>query len=525
MDPGTQDRTSVSFSARGFHRPTETRCRNRGVDPRGDISSCREGFSFQRRLGVAPISLQKLLSGFFRVGTDRMKLHGWKSPLCEEAKMEPKRLPLTDWKIGEEIAGAAALVHNERRLARNGKPYLVTRLRHLEGQTELRVWSDRLDLFNGIETGSGVQIRARVKEGMNGEPELLLLGVDALPADHAIRKEMNPACPVPVSSLEARFAALKTLLSSPAKTLLDVGLDHYGQNAYRTAPAATQHHHAYLHGLFEHSIEVAEIALDLSRRCRMSALDRDIMIVGALLHDAGKTREMEWEAVPIRYSDHGRLLYHTAWGVAELAMAFAAQQERLARAGVSEDQRKHLLHIVLSHHGKQEWGSPSEPVSREAHLVHLADEASARMRKICDAIDNGTQEEHGWVRCQLDFRSRLLWAPSILGSATGGPHRKEEAETEIHGKPETQSNEENGMQRYTSGELAKGDHLRIEVSIDLAAYLCWTVSHDVKRWNGNRKSARLKREAAVAFATNLWRRVQAARGQPEPDANNVRRSP
>lgn len=136
-------------------------------------------------------------------------------------------------------------------------------------------------------------------------------------------------------------------------------------------PAGMRLHHAYIGGLLQHSVDVAGIAQALAER--IGGVDKDLIIAGALLHDIGKLREISSD-IGFPYTMEGRLLGH-------VAMSAVMVQEAAAKAKVTGPKLQQLLHIVLSHHGEQEKGSPVACATKESFIVHYADEIDAIMNQ------------------------------------------------------------------------------------------------------------------------------------------------
>lgn len=156
-------------------------------------------------------------------------------------------------------------------------------------------------------------------------------------------------------------------LPEPLRTLCHEVLD---DPKFRTCPASIKWHHAYRNGLLEHTAEVMERAL-LSTAGK-NGVDRDVVRTAVIFHDYGKTREYEyhgkngWSETPYR-----SLIYHIAGGYAEWCV-------RAGAAGVEQEMIDRVGHVILAHHGRKEWGSPVEPQTPEAWVVHSADMWSAR---------------------------------------------------------------------------------------------------------------------------------------------------
>jgi len=140
---------------------------------------------------------------------------------------------------------------------------------------------------------------------------------------------------------------------------------------YRDAPAAKRYHQAYRHGLLEHSLTVAQAVGAIS--ATFQGIDRDVAVTGALLHDIGKLDAYELGAGSISMSDHGRL--H-----GEIALGYYRVRQTIERLdGFPPGLAQAVLHIILSHHGSLEHGSPVVPCTREATLVHMIDNLGGRL--------------------------------------------------------------------------------------------------------------------------------------------------
>lgn len=136
-------------------------------------------------------------------------------------------------------------------------------------------------------------------------------------------------------------------------------------------PAGTRMHHGYIGGLLQHSVDVAALAVAMAEQ--IGNADKDLVIAGALLHDIGKLREISPQ-LGFPYTDEGRLLGH-------IAMSTMMVQEAAARLKIPAARIEQLQHILLSHHGDNEKGSPVACVTREAFIVHYADEVNAIMNQ------------------------------------------------------------------------------------------------------------------------------------------------
>ena len=148
-------------------------------------------------------------------------------------------------------------------------------------------------------------------------------------------------------------------------------------------PAGMRMHHAYIGGLLQHSVDVAGIAIALAEQ--IGNVDKDLVIAGALLHDIGKLREISSQ-IGFPYTNEGRLLGH-------IAMSVIIVQEAAAKLKLPAARLEQLQHILLSHHGDNEKGSPVECATKEAFIVHYADEINAIMNQF-DTYDDKNPWEY-----------------------------------------------------------------------------------------------------------------------------------
>ena len=155
---------------------------------------------------------------------------------------------------------------------------------------------------------------------------------------------------------------------------------------FREAPAAKRYHHAYRHGLLDHSVTVAQAVSALSGI--FLGVNRDVAVTGALLHDIGKLDAYQRVGEETEMSDAGRLY-------GEIALGYARVRDEIAAiADVPPELSQALLHIILSHHGSLEHGSPVVPCTREATLVHMADNLGSKLGsydRVERALDAGAQ--------------------------------------------------------------------------------------------------------------------------------------
>lgn len=160
-------------------------------------------------------------------------------------------------------------------------------------------------------------------------------------------------------------------------------------------PAGMRLHHAYLGGLLQHSVDVAGLAIAMAEQ--IGDVDKDLVIAGALLHDLGKMREISTE-VGFPYTDEGRLLGH-------ISMSALMVQEMALKLRMPNNVLEKLLHILLSHHGENEKGSPVACATKEAFIVHYADEINAIMNQF-DSYDGKSSWDYNKMMGRYLFHNK-----------------------------------------------------------------------------------------------------------------------
>jgi 3'-5' exoribonuclease len=194
-----------------------------------------------------------------------------------------------------------------------------------------------------------------------------------------------------VDKMEQDFRDLiTTVQSSHLRGLLNSVFDGSSSTweRFRCAPAAKHYHQAYAHGLLEHTLTVAQAVSALS--AIFPGVDRDLAVTGALLHDIGKLDTYVTADGRIEMTDEGRLQGEIVLGYSQIRAEIERQPD------FPDDLRQALLHIILSHHGSLEHGSPVVPCTREATLVHMADNLGSKLGSF-DRIERGLDAGTQWA--------------------------------------------------------------------------------------------------------------------------------
>ncbi len=273
----------------------------------------------------------------------------------------------------------------QQRSTKQNKPYLNLILGDKTGQIEGRVW-DPGDprIGRDFERGDLVKVRgsvSRYDDRAQLKVDQLRLALDG----EADKMDMLPATSRNVDELWAALESSVASLANPdLKRLLKAMLaDPAIAQAYREAPAARQLHHAWLGGLLEHVVSLLGLADRVAAHYPM--LDRDLLVTGVVLHDIGKIRELTWET-GFDYTVEGVLLGHIQMGVDLVEKTIAGLP------GFPDRLRTLVLHMILSHHGKLEFGSPKLPMIPEALVLNFLDDLDAKMQAMASEFERSARE-------------------------------------------------------------------------------------------------------------------------------------
>jgi 3'-5' exoribonuclease len=429
------------------------------------------------------------------------------------------RLQLTHPAVGETLAGVACVRERHDGTTRAGTPCLDVTLGNATGAIRsAKIWAEALPAWEGIQPGAGVHVTGSVQAGWNGRPpELAITAVRILAEDHPIRLELNPHCPTALEEREARTEALIDTIERPeAHALVRAVLD-LNRTDWYTAPAAIGHHHAYIGGLSEHSLEVAEAAVALARLPLLRRhVDRDAVIIGALLHDAGKLREYRWRGTALSMSRDGLLAPHLTLGGEVVDEAVSGLLEAGSISRIDYD---HVRHVQLSHHLTREWGSPVPPRTLEAYLIHLCDLVSARLNPLVQQLGDGQPTRDGWVESTgwrgeplFDLAAALVAEGPLTGTTAEEDGRGSGPEDDGPGggrtAPDISPEAEVSDPVPAAAEtliLTAGDGpglTLLELDADLTGYLAHLLGKDLSGWGPERRT-RLRRDSIVALRAFL----------------------
>jgi 3'-5' exoribonuclease len=299
------------------------------------------------------------------------------------------------------------VVSKELRTASNGALYLHAVLADATGQLVARMWNTSAELYETIPEGGFLICRGRT-ERYSGKLQFI---IDALrPAEPG---SFDPAelLPSTTGDVEAMWNEVKSILRRIRNPSLLALLgrfinDESFVSGFKRAPAAVVFHHAWLGGLLEHTLNTLRLARVV---CPLyPEVDQDLVLAGLFLHDAGKIRELAYDT-GISYTSEGQLIGH----ITEAALWIrqkCAEIEAQTGQPFPRELETALQHIVVSHHGKHEFGSPRLPATPEAMMVHCLDNLDAKLSMMFEAIHNDPDATSDWTAYVKALETRVFKA-------------------------------------------------------------------------------------------------------------------
>jgi 3'-5' exoribonuclease len=290
------------------------------------------------------------------------------------------------------VVGVFAVRQRQRLQKRGGGDYLKLTLADRTGSVEAKSWDDVDGRFAVFVPGAVVSVEGRYEVHPQFGSAIIVNAVRAAEPHEYELEDLIDAPEVPLERLEADLRDLVATIQNPHLRELLARL--FGQESavwrrFRVAPAAKYYHQAYRHGLLDHTLSVAQAVS--AAASYFPGIDRDIAVAGALLHDIGKTQAYNDDPLAIDLTDAGRLQ-------GEIPLGYYLVRRQIEEIdGFDGELAQAILHIVLSHHGTLENGSPVVPATREATLVHSLDNLGGKLGSF-DRIERELAEGEAWSR-------------------------------------------------------------------------------------------------------------------------------
>ncbi len=321
-----------------------------------------------------------------------------------------KPVYVTELEAGQQVQSAFLVVGRELRHTREGRPYLHLELADRTGTIEARLW-EHLEAADSIGVESFVEVQGRV-ELYRGRLQVSIQKIRPLSAQEADERDFFPHTPAAIEELWQQLLGFVRGVTNPwlRRLLLALLSDPELAARYRVAPAAKLMHHAYRGGLLEHVVSLCGLCRHVAEHYR--ELDPDLLITAAVLHDIGKLDELR-EQPPAEYTTEGRLLGHILLGLERVRRAMEALPgfpPRLARV---------VEHLIVSHHGRLEFGSPRPPLFREALVFHFLDDLDSKLGAV-RAVLGAPGSDAEWTARVPALERALLRLDQYLKSTEAG---------------------------------------------------------------------------------------------------------
>ena len=294
-----------------------------------------------------------------------------------------QHLWIKDIKENSTIEGSYLVKSKTISKTRQGNSFLTLTLGDKTGTIEARVWDRVEDISNDFKEGNIVTINGQANTYRNQiQIQIRELKQNKSAIDPMIFQESSSKdIPRMLSDLKKLAGQIQ---NRHLRTLIDSFMaDHQFVTRFKKAPAAKHFHHSYLGGLLEHTLSVSQMAVLVSEH--YPELDLDLLLSGAILHDIGKIEELTFEP-NIEYSNGGRLLGHIVLGVMMIEEKLKSQKTFPSELALR------LKHLILSHHGEFDFGSPKRPKFSEAFALHLIDDMDAKLNGLSMLLKNDRQE-------------------------------------------------------------------------------------------------------------------------------------
>ncbi len=300
--------------------------------------------------------------------------------------MPPLMLP--QLAAGAAVSAELLVLERVERTTGAGDPFWVLTLGNASGTVQSApIWKDNASWVDGVEKGRVVQVLGQIEVyAKTGSRQLKLTGpVRVVPVGTERIDEFLPRVEYVTERLWDALDKLRNSITTPRlKEAVDL---FFGDDAFRTkferTPGAVRGHHAKLGGLLLHVCEVASIGQQMAKTMRKANVD--LVITGALLHDIGKVEAYTVDAKGLGYDPRNHLIGHVVLGCLMFTERVAAARVA-GTCTLTDVQITELQHMILSHHGSLEFGSPVQPMTLEAELLHWADETSAKADSFVEAL-------------------------------------------------------------------------------------------------------------------------------------------
>ncbi len=293
------------------------------------------------------------------------------------------------------------LVQNkELRTTKTGSLYIQAQLSDRTGTIDARMWDAGKPFFESLGNDTFLKVKGRTEIYQN-KIQLIMKSISKTNQEDIKLEDYLPSTEKDVNEMFSELKQIAASIKQPylLKLLILFFSDKDFCRDFCSAPAAVQYHHAFLGGVLEHTLSVAKLGEKIAPL--YPDLNKDLLICGIILHDIGKISELCYEK-NFQYSDEGQLIGHLISGV------LMVEEKAKQIDGFPKTLLDLLRHLILSHHGEYEWGSPKLPMTVEALALHYLDNIDAKIHAFNKAITNDKDTSNNWTGYNKMFDRRLF---------------------------------------------------------------------------------------------------------------------
>ena len=295
---------------------------------------------------------------------------------------------------GESVDQVFLASEKQMRPNRAGNLYLQVRLSDKTGSLTGMLWNAKQEDYDRFENGDYVRVQGK-SQLYNSGLQIIARSIQCANSPEIDPSDFQTLTPQSVEQYATQLAeALRAMRNFSLRNLAECFLmDEPLMERLRRAPAGIKNHHAYHGGLLQHITAMVELAKRVAPL--YDCLDEDLLVCGAFLHDLGKVDELTYEN-ELGYSDAGQLLGHMTLAISMLEEKIK-ESEKLSGEPFPVELALRLKHMILSHHGQLEYGSPKLPMTHEAVALHLLDNLDARLHNFQQLIDEDVNADSSWT--------------------------------------------------------------------------------------------------------------------------------
>jgi 3'-5' exoribonuclease len=293
---------------------------------------------------------------------------------------------------------------------RNGNLYLQVELSDRTGSISARMWNASDSDYRNFDDGDFVRVEGSTQL-YQGALQLIAVNLCKARYEEVDPADFMPLTPAEIDRLAVRLGELLRSMSNPQLVSLAECflMDDEFMKRFMRSPAGIKNHHAYVGGLLEHVVNLMEVVTRVVEL--YPAIDPDVLLMGAFLHDMGKIHELNYDR-GFSYSDEGQLIGHVVMAVSMLEQK-VAEAEKLSGEPLSEESVLRLKHIIVSHHGQYEYGSPKLPMTLEAVALHHLDNLDAKIHSFHQQMRDDPNVESPWTAYNQGLGRKLYKGSSF----------------------------------------------------------------------------------------------------------------